>query len=117
MRTEFDQFCSNEAHWLDDYALFMALKSKLRGAKLMDWPEDLLKRQPSALARARSELAVETDEIRFGQFLLGRQGKRLKDYAREHGIFLIGDLPFFVSLDSCDVWATPMDSYATIACP
>ena len=62
---------------------------------------------PSALARARRDLADEIYESRFGQFLLSRQGNRLKEYAHERGIFLIGDLPFFVSLDSSDVWAHP----------
>ena len=107
LRADFERFCSEEAHWLDDYALFRALKALLRGAYLLDWPEDLLWRNPSALARARNDLADEISESRFGQFLLSRQGNRLKEYAHERGVFLIGDLPFFVSLDSSDVWAHP----------
>ena len=107
LRADFERFCSEEAHWLDDYALFRALKARLRGADLLDWPEDLLRRNPSALARARRDLADEINESRFGQFLLSRQGNRLKEYAHERGVFLIGDLPFFVSLDSSDVWANP----------
>ena len=59
------------------------------------------------MARARHDLADEINESRFGQFLLSRQGNRLKEYAHERGVFLIGDLPFFVSLDSSDVWANP----------
>ena len=105
--TDFERFCSEEAHWLDDYALFRALKGRLGGAHLLDWPEDLLKRSPSAMARARRDLADEIYESRFGQFLISRQGSRLKEYAHERGVFLIGDLPFFVSLDSSDVWANP----------
>jgi 4-alpha-glucanotransferase len=105
--TEFERFCAVEAHWLDDYALFRALKSRLGGAHLLDWPEELRRRNPSALARARSELADEIYESRFGQFLLSRQGERLKSYAHDRGLFLMGDLPFFVSLDSSDVWANP----------
>jgi 4-alpha-glucanotransferase len=104
---DFERFCSGEAHWLDDYALFRALKARLGGAHLLDWPEDLLKRNPSAMASARRELADEIYESRFGQFLISRQGNRLKEYAHERGVFLIGDLPFFVSLDSSDVWANP----------
>ncbi|MGO9444368.1 MAG: 4-alpha-glucanotransferase, partial [Thiobacillaceae bacterium] len=107
LRADFERFCSEEAHWLDDYALFRALKARLRGAHLLDWPEDLLRRNPSALARARNDLADEISESRFGQFLLSRQGNRLKEYAHERGVFLIGDVPFFVSLDSSDVWANP----------
>jgi 4-alpha-glucanotransferase len=104
---DFERFCAEEAHWLDDYALFRALQARMRGAHLLDWPEDLLRRSPSALARARRELADEIYESRFGQFLIARQGNRLKEYAHERGVFLIGDLPFFVSLDSSDVWAHP----------
>jgi len=59
------------------------------------------------MARARHDLAGEINESRFAQFLLSRQGNRLKEYAHERGVLLIGDLPFFVSLDSSDVWANP----------
>jgi 4-alpha-glucanotransferase len=104
---EFGRFCAEEAHWLDDYALFRALKARLGGAHLLDWPEELLKRNPSAMARVRRDLADQINASRFGQFLLSRQGSRLKEYAHERGVFLIGDLPFFVSLDSSDVWANP----------
>jgi len=104
---DFERYCSEEAHWLDDYALFRALKARLGGAHLLDWPEELLKRNPSAMVNARRELADEIYESRFGQFLISRQGSRLKEYAHERGVLLIGDLPFFVSLDSSDVWANP----------
>ena len=107
LRSEFDQFCSEQAHWLDDYALFRSLKAQHRGADFLDWPKELVRREPAALARARRDLAAKIDQSRFAQFLLFRQGKRLKGYARERGILLIGDVPFFVSQDSSDVWANP----------
>ena len=107
LRADFGRFCSEEAHWLDDYALFRAAKARLGGADFLEWPQDLLRRTPSALARARHDLADQINESRFGQFLLSRQGNRLKEYAHDRGVFLIGDLPFFVSLDSSDVWANP----------
>jgi 4-alpha-glucanotransferase len=107
LRAAFEQFCLEQAHWLEDYALFRALKAHLRGADLFDWPEDLLRRNPSAMARARRELVDEINQSRFAQFLLSRQGNSLKEYARDRGVLLIGDLPFFVSLDSSDVWANP----------
>ncbi len=107
LRSDFDQFCSEQAHWLDDYALFRALKAHFRGADFLDWPEELVRRDPSALARARRDLAAKINQSRFAQFLLFRQGDRLKEYAHERGIRLIGDLPFFVSQDSSDVWANP----------
>ena len=59
------------------------------------------------MARARRELVDEINQSRFAQFLLSRQGNSLKEYARDRGVLLIGDLPFFVSLDSSDVWANP----------
>jgi len=107
LRADFERFCSEQAHWLDDYALFRALKARLGGANLLDWPEDLLRRSPSAMAHARHDLAGEINESRFGQFLLSSQGNRLKEYAHDRGVLLIGDMPFFVSLDSSDVWANP----------
>ena len=107
MRSDFERFCSEEAHWLDDYALFRALKAHYRGADFIEWPADLVQRTPSAIARARHDLAEEINESCFAQFLLFRQGKRLKEYAHQRGVLLIGDLPFFVSPDSSDVWANP----------
>jgi len=107
LRSDFEQFGSEQAHWLDDYALFRALKAHYRGADFLDWPQELVRRDPAALASARRDLAAKIDQSRFAQFLLFRQGKRLKEYARERGISLIGDLPFFVSQDSSDVWANP----------
>ena len=66
-----------------------------------------MQRRPSALAEARRELRDEIDRIRFAQFLVSRQGEKLKEYAHSKGVTLIGDLPFFVSPDSSDVWANP----------
>jgi 4-alpha-glucanotransferase len=107
LRAKFEQFCFEQAHWLDEHALFRALKTRLGGAHLLDWPEDLLRRRSAALAHARRELAEDIEKSRFAQFVLSRQGNRLKEYAHERGVLLIGDLPFFVSLDSSDVWANP----------
>lgn len=107
LKVAFEQFCHDHASWLEDYALFQALKVKHDGAHYLDWPAELVQRTPAALARARRDLADSIDAIRLGQFLLFRQGRRLKEYARAKGVRLIGDLPFFVSPDSCDVWANP----------
>ena len=106
-RSAFEQFCREESHWLDDYALFRALKAHHGDAHYLDWPAELVQRDPHALEGARQELLLQIDQARFGQFLLFRQGRRLKDYARAKGLRLIGDLPFFVSGDSSDVWADP----------
>jgi 4-alpha-glucanotransferase len=104
---EFERFCNEQAHWLDDYALFRALKAKFSGAYFLEWPAELVRRDSQALARARGELATAIDQVRLAQFLLFRQGARLKEHARARGVRLIGDLPFFVSSDSSDVWANP----------
>jgi len=107
LRSAFDEFCTTNTHWLDDYALYRALKAQYNGAYYLEWPEELARRAPAALAKARQELANEVDRIRFAQFLLFRQADQLKDYAHAKGVGLIGDLPFFVSPDSSDVWANP----------
>jgi 4-alpha-glucanotransferase len=107
LRAAYEQFCNSQAHWLDDYALFRALKTNYNGAYYLDWPSELVRRVPQALAQARQELEPEIQKVRFAQFLLFRQGGTLKEYARAKGIRLIGDLPFFVSPDSSDVWANP----------
>jgi len=103
----YEQFCHERAHWLEDYALFRALKANFNGAYYLEWPQELVQREPSALAEARHRLASEMDKIRLAQFLLSRQVARLKEYARARGLRIIGDLPFFVSPDSSDVWANP----------
>jgi 4-alpha-glucanotransferase len=83
------------------------LKARHNGAYYLEWPAELIQRVPTALAGARRDLATRIDQIRFAQFLLFRQGERLKKHARTKGVRLIGDLPFFVSPDSSDVWANP----------
>jgi 4-alpha-glucanotransferase len=103
----FDEFCTTQAHWLEDYALFRALKEKFRGIYYLEWPAELVQRRPSSLAVARRELATQIEQARFAQFLLFRQADQLKEHAHARGVSLIGDLPFFVSPDSSDVWANP----------
>ena len=103
----YEDFCARQAHWLDDYAMFRALKDKYRGAYYLEWPEELVRRTPNALAEARRELANQIDQVRFAQFLLFRQADQLREHAHAKGVNLIGDLPFFVSPDSSDVWANP----------
>jgi 4-alpha-glucanotransferase len=103
----FEQFRNNHGHWLEDYALFRALKAKHNGADFVEWPEELVRREPGALAQARRELRRQVDQACFGQFLLFRQGEKLKEYAHAKGLRLIGDMPFFVAPDSSDVWSNP----------
>jgi 4-alpha-glucanotransferase len=107
LQTAYEQFCSTHRHWLEDYALFRALKVRHNDAYYVEWPTDLVRRFPAALEHARRQLASEIDQVRFAQFLLFRHAERLKEYAHAAGLRLIGDLPFFVSPDSSDVWANP----------
>jgi 4-alpha-glucanotransferase len=107
LRGAYDEFRSQQEHWLDDYALFEALKTRFHGKFYLDWPEEFFERRSGALNAARRELADPIDEVCFAQFLLFRQTDQLKEYAHSKGVRLIGDLPFFVSPDSSDVWADP----------
>jgi len=107
LRGAFEQFRKDQEHWLEDYALFRALKARYNGVYYLEWPPELVQRAPAALAQARRELATPIEEICFAQFIVFRQWARLKSYAYAKGVRLIGDLPFFVSPDSSDVWVNP----------
>jgi 4-alpha-glucanotransferase len=107
LRADYERFRDDQSHWLEDYALFRALKGKFNGAYFVDWPRELVERVPSKLAEARAELADIIDLVCFAQWIIFREGERLKSYAHANGVRLIGDLPFFVSPDSSDVWANP----------
>jgi 4-alpha-glucanotransferase len=107
LRTSFDIFCAENASWLDDYALFMALKESHGGGSWDGWPEPLRRREPQALAEARTSLAPHVLRFTFYQFIFFRQWHALKTYANERGIQIIGDIPIFVAYDSADVWAHP----------
>lgn len=107
LRAEFDAFCVQEAAWLDDYGLFMALKDAHNGRSWLEWGDDLRMRQPVAMTGARETHADRVGQHKFRQFLFFRQWSQLKAYANQHGIKLIGDAPIFVSADSADVWANP----------
>jgi 4-alpha-glucanotransferase len=106
LKAEFETFAQKQADWLEDYVLFMGLKEKLKGS-LQDWPDELLRRQPAALAQARRPLVDTLQQHRFRQFLFFRQWGKLKDYANRQGLRLMGDVPIFVSGDSSDLWAHP----------
>lgn len=105
VQAAYDLFRDLHGHWLDDYALFRALKAQHHDASYLEWPPELIRRAPDVLARAQRDLADQIDQIRFAQFVLFRQGERVTAYARAKGVRLIGDLPFFISPDSSDLWA------------
>jgi 4-alpha-glucanotransferase len=105
LRDWFERFCRENAGWLDDFALFMALKSANGGASWQDWPEPLRLRDPAAVAEARRKLAYPIDRQCFRQFVFFKQWGELKSYAHRKGVKLLGDIPIFVNGDSADVWA------------
>jgi 4-alpha-glucanotransferase len=103
----FRNFCEANADWLEDFALFMALRRDSGGKPWTQWSAELQRREPSALRVARERLAREIAGQRFVQFEFDRQWNELRDQAHRHGIGLIGDLPIFVGHDSADVWSHP----------
>ena len=103
----FDAFCRENAAWLSDFTLFMALKGANGGKPWYDWNEDLKHRADAALNLARRELAEEIRFYSFVQYLFFRQWNALHAYANENGIEIIGDVPIYVPLDSVEVWSRP----------
>ena len=102
---DFQKFGHEQAAWLDDYALFMALRDHFEQASWTAWPADLRRRQPEALAKWQEQLANEIRLQRYQQFVFFEQWLSLKDYANRHGVCIFGDIPIFVAYDSADVWA------------
>jgi 4-alpha-glucanotransferase len=104
----FEAFKIRHSDWLDDFALFMALKEyhkDLDGGVWNRWPRKLADRDPKTIEIWKSRLKGEIELNKFGQFLFFKQWLPLKKYANENGIRIIGDVPIFVALDSADVWA------------
>lgn len=107
LRDSFHYFCAENAHWLDDFALFMSLKESNGGGAWNGWVSDLRSRKKSALDNAKKELAESIERYSFYQFLFFKQWGKLRKYAGEKGIQIMGDVPIFVAYDSADVWANP----------
>ncbi len=110
-RKAFDAFCTAQAHWLDDYALFMALDEAQRAetgfAPWPRWARGLARREPRALVAANQRLAADVMFWRFTQWCFDTQCKAVRRYANERGVLLMGDLPIFVAHHSADCWARP----------
>ena len=104
---EFGAFLEMEKYWLEDYALFMALKEKAGGASWLDWEDDIRKRKPAAIDAAKKELADDMGLYYFEQFEFDRQWRALRAYANAKNIKIIGDIPFYVAMDSSDTWSHP----------
>ena len=104
---EYADFCEKNAYWLEDYALYMAVKHAFGGKSFRQWDRDIRFRAPAAMRRYREKYAEEIGFIRFQQFLFEEQWFALKEYANGRGIRIIGDIPIYVAYDSADVWASP----------
>ncbi len=107
LREEYADFRADQASWLADYALFMALKDYHHGAPWHTWAPELRDRQTETLKDFRLRLADSIERHTFRQFLFFRQWRTVRAYANEKGIRIIGDIPIFVAHDSADVWARP----------
>jgi 4-alpha-glucanotransferase len=104
---EFIAFCETKAHWLDDYALFMAIREAHEGASWHTWERNISKSHPEVLQQWKERLEGEVYFHKFLQFEFFRQWSKLKEYANSQGIQIIGDIPIYVAHDSADVWAHP----------
>ena len=104
---DYQAFIRENSDWLEDYAIFMALKESMGGKIWLEWPEELKCHEPSALAAKRLALKAEVELQYFLQYQFDRQWKALRSYAGGKGIRIIGDVPIYVPLDSADVWAAP----------
>lgn len=107
LREAFDYFCAENAFWLDDFALFMALKEANGGGAWNGWDPALRARKKGAMTKARKELTDAIMRHSFYQFLFFRQWNSVRAYANSKGIQIVGDIPIFVAFDSADVWAHP----------
>ncbi|HVG38275.1 MAG TPA: 4-alpha-glucanotransferase, partial [Pyrinomonadaceae bacterium] len=107
LRGEFEEFAARSAGWLNDYALYRALKDHHGGAAWNKWEPEYMKRDASALGKARERWRDDIEAQKFYQFLFFRQWLALKKYANERGVKIIGDIPIFVAFDSADVWRQP----------
>jgi len=105
LKRAFDVFCEREADWLEDFALFAALKDEHQQKSWTDWPAELALRQPEAIAEAMVRLGAEVEEAKAQQFFFQRQWQRLHSRAKDLGISIVGDIPIFAAHDSADVWA------------
>ena len=105
--TDYNRFCADNAGWLEDYALFMALKNAHNGSSWAEWDDSLRLRDPAALAAARETYADDIALYHFIQYQFTVQWTALKAYANAHGVHIIGDIPIYVAYDSADVWAEP----------
>ena len=105
---QYEKFVTENSYWLEDYALFSALKDYHKGASFDKWEVGYKKREPVYMQKAREELGDDISFYKMLQYLFDLQWEKLKKYANENGIYIIGDIPIYVAFDSADVWSDPM---------
>ncbi len=106
-KKDYVAFLKKSMNWLDDYALYMALKDAFPGKCFIEWERDIRLREPLAMAKYRRELADEIRFYQFQQYLFDKQWRELKLYANKAGVKIVGDIPIYVAFDSADTWAHP----------
>lgn len=104
---DFKTYCKDNAWWLEDYALFMAIKASYDNQGWENWPLELRLRNDASLTKKRNELSDDINYHKFLQYYVWKQWYALKDYANSKGIEIIGDIPIYVAFDSSDVWGQP----------
>ncbi len=104
---EFSAFCESKENWLEDYALFMALKDHFGGVSWNNWEPEIARREPESVEKWRQQLNAEIYYYKYVQFEFFRQWTELKRYANLRDIKIIGDIPIYVAHDSADVWSHP----------
>ena len=103
----YNKFCKENRLWLDDYALFMAIKDEHNGEAFDNWEEDIRCRKPEAVKKWQSSCKDRIEYYKILQYLFYHQWFLLKEYANENGIYIVGDIPIYVAADSADVWTNP----------
>lgn len=106
-KADFCLFEQENAFWLEDYALYMAIKNSFGNACWVEWDEDIRLRKPEAVKAYKEKYKAEIGFYKFQQYLFAGQWMKLKQYANDKGIEIIGDIPIYVALDSADTWASP----------
>ena len=104
---KFTEFCKDNQHWLPDYALYMALKNQNDGKSWIEWEEEIRLRKPEAVECYKRELEEECNFYEFLQYEFHEQWTKVKEYAHEKGIQIVGDVPIYGAFDSADTWANP----------
>jgi len=111
LQADLEDFRASQSGWLEDFALFMAIKEAHSSEPWHTWEKPLRTREPEAISAARKHYEVAIERQIYRQFIFFRQWLKLRDYAHEKGVLIIGDIPIFVAHDSADVWSDPQLFY------